>query len=72
VTTGAVILPGNSTSVLIKKGIPVVDIADSHVKQLKRRGIAKADLDPKKQKKSLDLIHKCVAKLFQEYPTRLK
>ena len=68
-TTGAVILPGNSTAVFIKKGTLVVDIADPHTKQLKWRGIAKTNLNPKKQKQALDLIHKSVAKMFREYPS---
>jgi len=67
-TTGAVVIPGNSTAVFIKKGTLVVDIADPHTKQLKWRGIAKTNLNPKKQKQALDLIHKSVAKMFRDYP----
>jgi hypothetical protein len=69
-TTGAVILPGNSTAVFIKKGTLVVDIADPHSKQLKWRGIGKDDFDPKKQRQSLDRLHKLIAKMFQNYPSR--
>jgi len=39
-------------------------------KQLKWRGIAKTDLNPKKRKQALDLIHKSVAKMFREHPSR--
>ena len=69
-TTGAVVIPGNSTAVFIKKGTLVVDIADPHTKQLKWRGIAKTNLNPKKQKQALDLIHKSVAKMFRDYPSQ--
>lgn len=34
-TTGAVIIPSNSTVVFIKKGTLVVDVADPRAKQLK-------------------------------------
>lgn len=69
-TTGAVIIPGNSTAVFIKKGTLVVDIADPHSKRLKWRGIGKASFDPKKQKQSLDRLHKLIAKMLQNYPSR--
>jgi len=68
VWTGGVVIPGNSTSVLIKKGTLVVDIADPHAKQLKWRGIAKMDIHPHKQKKALEQIDKSVAKMFRNYP----
>ena len=71
-TTGAVVIPGNSTAVFIKKGTLVVDIADIHTKQLKWRGIAKVDLNPKKQEQALDLIYKSVVKMFQDYPSASK
>lgn len=69
-TTGAVVIPGSSTSVLIKKGTLVVDIADPHTKHLKWRDIANVDLNPQKQQQALDRIHKAIAKMFKEYPTK--
>jgi len=62
-------IPGSSSAVHIKKGTLVVDIADRQSKQLKWRGIAYADLDPKKQKESLDLVNKAIEKMFRQYPS---
>ena len=62
-------IPGSSSAVHIKKGTLVVDIADRQSKQLKWRGIAYADLDPKKQKESLDLVNKSIEKMFRQYPS---
>lgn len=67
-TTGAVVLPGNSTAVFIKKGTLLVDIADPHAKQLEWRGIARINVNPHKQKQALELIHKSVTKMFRNYP----
>jgi hypothetical protein len=61
-------IPGSSSAVYIKKGTLVVDIADSHLKRLKWRGVAHANLDSQDPKKSLDLINKSVEKMFRKYP----
>jgi hypothetical protein len=62
-------IPSSSTAVYIKKGTLVVDIANPHTRQLKWRGIAYANLDPKKQKKSIDVVNKAIAKMFRRYPS---
>ena len=62
-------IPGSSSAVYIKKGTLVVDIADPHSKQLKWRGIAYANLDPQKQKQSMDLVNKSIEKMFRQYPS---
>lgn len=61
-------IPGSSSAVHIKKGTLVVDIAEPHSKQLKWRGIANANFNPKNQKQSLDLVNKSIEKMFREYP----
>jgi hypothetical protein len=68
--TQGVWIPGSSSAVQIKKGTLVVDIADPHSKQLKWRGIANANFNPKNQKQSLDLVNKSIEKMFRQYPSR--
>jgi hypothetical protein len=66
--TQGVWIPGSSSAVQIKKGTLVVDIADPHSKQLKWRGMASANFNPKNQKQSLDLVNKSIEKMFRQYP----
>ena len=62
--------PGNSSAVYIDKGTLVIDLADRASKQLVWRGIAKANLDPQKQEKSMETIEKSIAKMFKQYPVK--
>jgi Domain of unknown function (DUF4136) len=61
-------MPGTSTSVMLKKGTLVIDLADPHSKQLQWRGIATGKLDSTQKEKSLQAIEKAVAKMFKDYP----
>jgi hypothetical protein len=61
-------IPGSSSAVYIKQGTLVVDIADSHQKRLKWRGIAQMKLDPEKREKNFDRVNKAIEKMFRKYP----
>ena len=59
---------GGSTGVLIDKGTLVIDIVERSAKKLRWRGVAKANLDPQQQEKSLEIIEKAIVKMFRQYP----
>src|SRR5579863_1261613 len=57
-----------SAGVLIDKGTLVIDIVERSAKKLRWRGVAKANLDPQQQEKSLEIIEKAIVKMFRQYP----
>ena len=61
-------IPGTSTATILKQGTLVIDLADPKTKTLQWRGVATAKLDPTQKEKSLQIMEKSVAKMFQKYP----
>ena len=61
-------VPGSSSAVFIKQGTLVVDVADSHQKRLKWRGIGRMKLDPQKPEKTIERVNKAIAKMFRKFP----
>ncbi len=62
------LIPGTSTATILKQGTLVIDLADPKTKTLQWRGVATAKLDPTQKEKSLQIMEKSVAKMFQKYP----
>src|SRR5262249_55144217 len=67
---GSPLIAGNSTSVFVDKGTLVIDVVDRNLKKLKWRGIAKGNLDPEQQEKSLEIIEKSIIEMFRQYPVK--
>ncbi|MGA8488771.1 MAG: DUF4136 domain-containing protein [Terriglobales bacterium] len=57
-----------SAAVFIDQGTLVIDIVERAAKKLRWRGVAKANLDPQQQEKSLETIEKAIVKMFRQYP----
>ena len=59
---------GTSAAVFIDQGTLVIDIVERSAKKLRWRGVAKANLDPTQQEKSLEIIEKAIVRMFRQYP----
>ena len=68
----APLVGGGSVSVEVAKGTMVIDLVDRKAKKLKWRGIAKANVDPDQQEKTMETLEKAISKMFDEFPGNTK